>query len=101
MGSELQDEILYYLGPSTHESQGGPDDPLWIMPHVDWNRETQGPLSQVMRQQPKLSFLDISLNQRNNTAPSSKPEALPSHGMAVSAPVRRSCTPTAVLSGAA
>ncbi len=67
--AELQDEILYQMGPNTHESQGGPDDPLWIMPHLDWTRETQGPLSQVMRQQPKLSLLDISLNQRNNHCP--------------------------------
>ena len=67
--AELQDEILYQMGPSTHEGQGGPDDPLWIMPHLDWSRDTQGPLSQMLRQQPKLSFLDISLNQRNNFCP--------------------------------
>ena len=67
--AELQDEILYQMGPSAYESQGEPDDPLWIMPHMDWCRETQEPLSRIMRQQPKLSFLDIGLNQRSNYCP--------------------------------
>jgi MoaA/NifB/PqqE/SkfB family radical SAM enzyme len=67
--AELQDQILYHLGPTTYESQGGPYDPLWILPHMDWNRETNEPLSQVMRQQPKLSFLDLPLSQRNNHCP--------------------------------
>jgi MoaA/NifB/PqqE/SkfB family radical SAM enzyme len=67
--ADLKDEILYYMGPSTHESPGAPYDPLWIMPHLDWNRETQVALADVMRQQPKLSFLDIRLHQRNNHCP--------------------------------
>ena len=66
---ELRDEILYNMGPGAYESQGTPYDPLWIMPHLDWNHETQGPLARVMRQQPKLNFLDISLNQRHNYCP--------------------------------
>jgi MoaA/NifB/PqqE/SkfB family radical SAM enzyme len=67
--AELQDEILYNMVPSTLESEGAPYVPLWILPHIDWSRETQGPLSDVMRQQPKLSFLDINLNERNNYCP--------------------------------
>ena len=67
--AELQDEILYQTGPDTHEFQGTPFAPLWILPNMDWNRDTQEPLSSLMRQQPKLSFLDINLNQRNNYCP--------------------------------
>jgi MoaA/NifB/PqqE/SkfB family radical SAM enzyme len=67
--AELQDEILYNMGPDAHEFQGTPYAPLWILPNIDWNRETQEPLSSIMRQQPKLSFLDINLNRRNNYCP--------------------------------
>lgn len=67
--AELQDEILYRLGPSSYEGEGAPYNPLWILPHMDWNRETQEPLSTIMRRRPKLSFLDISLNQRSNYCP--------------------------------
>jgi len=67
--TELQDEILYNMGPSTHENDGSPYNPLWILPYMDWSQETQGPLSAMMRQQPKLSFLDINLDQRNNYCP--------------------------------
>jgi len=67
--AELQDEILYNLGPVSYEGDGSPDDPLWILPHMDWNRETQEPLARIMRLQPKWSFLDIRMNQRNNHCP--------------------------------
>ena len=67
--AELQDEILYNMGPSCHEDDGSPYNPLWIMPYMDWSHETQGPLSTMMRQQPKLSFLDLNLNQRNHYCP--------------------------------
>ena len=67
--AELQDEILYHMGPDVYEFQGTPYNPLWILPNIDWNQQTQGPLSSIMRQQPKLSFLDINLNQRNNYCP--------------------------------
>jgi MoaA/NifB/PqqE/SkfB family radical SAM enzyme len=67
--AELQDEILYNMVPSTHESRGAPYVPLWILPYMDWCLETQGPLSEVLRQQPKLTFLDINLNERNNYCP--------------------------------
>ena len=66
---ELQDEILYNMGPISYEGGGTPYDPLWILPHMDWNLETQEPLARFMRQQPKLSFLDIGLNQRSNYCP--------------------------------
>ena len=36
---------------------------------MDWSRETQEPLSTIMRQQANLSYLDINLNQRNNYCP--------------------------------
>ena len=67
--AELQDEILYNMGLTSYEGEGRPYDPLWIMPHMDWSRETQEPLARIMRQQPKLSFLDIRLNQRSNYCP--------------------------------
>ena len=67
--AELQDEILYNLGPVSYEGDGSPDVPLWILPHMDWNRETQEPLARIMRLQPKWSFLDIRMNQRNNHCP--------------------------------
>jgi MoaA/NifB/PqqE/SkfB family radical SAM enzyme len=67
--AELKDEILYYIGPSSYEGEGMPYDPLWILPHMDLNQETQEPLVCVMRRQPKLSFLDISLNKRSNYCP--------------------------------
>ena len=67
--AELQDEILYNMGPISYDGEGKPYDPLWILPHMDWCRETQEPLARIMRQQPKLSFLDIGLNQRRNYCP--------------------------------
>jgi MoaA/NifB/PqqE/SkfB family radical SAM enzyme len=65
----LQDEILYHLGPTTSECQGSPDDPLWVLPHLDWSQETQGTLTRFMRQQPRVSFLDTGLDRRNNHCP--------------------------------
>jgi len=67
--AELQDEILYNMGLTSYEGEGRPYDPLWILPHMDWSRETQEPLARIMRQQPKLNFLDIGLNQRRNYCP--------------------------------
>ncbi len=67
--ADLQDEILYRMGPTSYEGQGWPNNPLWILPQMDWNQDTQGQLSLVMRQQPNLSFLDINLSQRNNYCP--------------------------------
>lgn len=67
--AEMQDEILYHLGPTTGEGQGSPDDPLWILPHLDWNQETETTLTRFMRQQPRVSFLDTGLDRRNNHCP--------------------------------
>lgn len=67
--ADLQNEILYRLRPTSYEGQGWPNNPLWILPQMDWNQDTQGPLSLIMRQQPNMSFLDINLNQRNNYCP--------------------------------
>ncbi|MHB8773106.1 MAG: radical SAM protein [Syntrophales bacterium] len=67
--AELKDEILYHLGPTSHDGEGAPYNPLWILPHIDWNRETEGPLSALMRHRPKLSFFDIGPAQRNNYCP--------------------------------
>ena len=65
----LKDEILYHMGPTTSESQGGADDPLWLLPHLDWSQETQETLTRFMRQQPRVSFLDTGLDRRNNHCP--------------------------------
>ncbi len=67
--AELQEEILYNLEPTSYEGQGWSGNPLWILPKMDWSRETQEPLSKIMRRRPNLSFLDINLNQRNNYCP--------------------------------
>jgi MoaA/NifB/PqqE/SkfB family radical SAM enzyme len=67
--AELQDEILYSLEPTSYEGQGWTGNPLWILPKMDWSRETLGPLTTIMRRRPNLSFLDINLNQRNNYCP--------------------------------
>jgi len=65
----LQDEILYNMGMTSYDGDGTRYNPRWILPHMDWNLNTQGPLSDIMRLQPKLSFLDISLTQRKNHCP--------------------------------
>jgi MoaA/NifB/PqqE/SkfB family radical SAM enzyme len=67
--AELQDEILYNLEPTSYEGQGWTGNPLWILPKMDWSRDTQEPLTTIMRRRPNLSFLDINLNQRNNYCP--------------------------------
>jgi MoaA/NifB/PqqE/SkfB family radical SAM enzyme len=67
--AEMQDEILYSLSPTSYGGQGWTYNPLWMLPQMDWSRETQEPLSMLLRQQPNLSFLDINLSQRNNYCP--------------------------------
>ncbi len=67
--AEMQDEILYNLGPTSYEGNGWTANPLWIFPKMDWSRETKEPLSMIMNGQPNLSFLDINMNQRNNYCP--------------------------------
>jgi MoaA/NifB/PqqE/SkfB family radical SAM enzyme len=67
--AEMQDQILYNLEATSYEGQGWSHNPLWMLPKMDWNRETQEPLSTIMRRQANLSYLDINLNQRNNYCP--------------------------------
>jgi MoaA/NifB/PqqE/SkfB family radical SAM enzyme len=67
--AQMQDEILYHLEPTSYEGQGSSVNPLWILPKMDWNRETIAPLSKIMQRQSNLSYLDINLNQRNNYCP--------------------------------
>jgi MoaA/NifB/PqqE/SkfB family radical SAM enzyme len=67
--AEMQNEILYNLEPTSYEGQGSSGNPLWILPKMDWSRETQEPLLTIVRHQPNLSYLDINLNQRNNYCP--------------------------------
>jgi len=67
--ADLQDEILYNVKPSLYENPGSPRMPLWILPNMDFNRETQEPLSQIFRGYSNFSFLDISLGQRSNYCP--------------------------------
>lgn len=65
----LQDEILYHLEPTSYEGQGEPGNPLWILPKMDFCRETEEPLTTMIRRRANLSFLDIPLAQRNNHCP--------------------------------
>jgi MoaA/NifB/PqqE/SkfB family radical SAM enzyme len=67
--AEIQNEILYSVGPTSYEGQGWVGNPLWILPKMDWSRETQETLSTIMRNQANLSYLDINMNQRNNYCP--------------------------------
>jgi MoaA/NifB/PqqE/SkfB family radical SAM enzyme len=67
--AELQDEILYSLSPTSYEGQGWTRNPLWMLPQMDWSRETQEPLTTIMRRRPNMSYLDINLTQRNNYCP--------------------------------
>lgn len=67
--AELQNEILYSLSLTSYEDQGWTHNPLWILPKIDWNRETQEPLTTIIRRRSNLSFLDLNLNQRNNYCP--------------------------------
>ena len=79
--AEMQDQILYNLEATSYEGQGWSHNPLWMLPKMDWNRETQGPLSTIMRRQANLSYLDINLNQRNNHCPV-RPDRQPGRGLA-------------------
>jgi MoaA/NifB/PqqE/SkfB family radical SAM enzyme len=74
--AEMQGEILYNLEATSYEGPGWSHNPLWMLPKMDWNRETQGPLTTIMRRQPNLSYLDINLNQRNNYCPFVQPGSI-------------------------
>ncbi|MDA8123732.1 MAG: radical SAM protein [Deltaproteobacteria bacterium] len=74
--AEMQGEILYNMGPTSYEGEGATFNPLWILPKMDWNRDTLKPLTKIMSQQPNLSYLDINLNQRNNYCPFVQPGSL-------------------------
>jgi MoaA/NifB/PqqE/SkfB family radical SAM enzyme len=73
---EMQAEILYNMGPTSYEGQGATFNPLWILPKMDWNRDTLVPLTKIMSRQPNLSYLDINMNQRNNYCPFVQPGSL-------------------------
>lgn len=73
---ELQDQVLYDLSPTSHESGGDPRNPLWILPRMDWSRETLEAVAAVARQQANLSYLDLNLGQRNNYCPFIRPGSL-------------------------
>jgi MoaA/NifB/PqqE/SkfB family radical SAM enzyme len=79
---ELQDEILYERTPTSHESQGDPRNPLWILPRMDWSRKNLEAVSAVAWGPANLSYLDINLGQRNNYCPFIGPGsvALSCHG---------------------
>jgi MoaA/NifB/PqqE/SkfB family radical SAM enzyme len=66
--ADLQDEILYRWATS-YEGQGWFQNPLWVLPRMEWNRETGEPLSKLMLSQPNLNYLEINQSQRNNYCP--------------------------------
>ena len=74
--SELQDEILYSLEPTSYDGQGDDRNPLWILPKMDWSWETLKSISTIASQQANLSYLGIDLNQRNNYCPFIRPGSL-------------------------
>ena len=67
--ADLQDEILYRLGPRTNRISGAPSSPLWILPDMDFTEETMKPLASIFRSPSNLAFLDFPLNGRNNYCP--------------------------------
>ena len=67
--ADLRGEILYRLGATSYEGGGTPYNPLWILPHMDWDRNTQGLLADILRRRAKLSLLEIDVNQRKNHCP--------------------------------
>ena len=66
--ADLQNEILYRWATS-YEGQGWFQNPLWVLPRMEWNRETGESLSKLMLSQPDLSCLDMNPSQRNNYCP--------------------------------
>ncbi|HRS89122.1 MAG TPA: radical SAM protein [Smithellaceae bacterium] len=67
--ADLQDEILYRLGPRTNRISQAPSSPLWILPDMDFTEETMKPLASIFRSPSNLAFLDFPLNRRNNYCP--------------------------------
>lgn len=73
---ELQDEILYNSGPTSHETPGDERNPRWILPKMDWSRETLQSIAAIANQHATMSYLDIDMNQRNNYCPFIRPGSL-------------------------
>ncbi len=67
--ADLQDEILYRLGPRTIRNTGSPSFPLWIIPEMDFTDDTMKPLTAILRSPSNLAFLDFPMNRRNNYCP--------------------------------
>lgn len=67
--ADLQDEILYNSRPGPFEAGGSPIFPLWMLPNIDFNTITEGPLLELARKEPNLSFLDVAMGQRDNYCP--------------------------------
>ncbi len=67
--ADLQDEILYRLGPRTNKSIGSPSFPIWILPEIDFTGETLKPLTTILRSPSNLAFLDFPMDRRNNYCP--------------------------------
>lgn len=66
---DMVEEILYRVKPNIYESDGSPSFPLWILPNMDLNQATGGPLGAVFRSYSNISFLDLYLNGRSNFCP--------------------------------
>jgi hypothetical protein len=74
--TELQDEILYSLEPTSYEGQGDNRNPHWHIPKMDWSLEMMKSISTIASERANLSYLDINLNQRNNYCPFIRPGSL-------------------------
>ena len=67
--AELVEETLYDMAATSFNGSGSPWTPMWILPKMDLTRETQEPLTRVLRTQPNLSFLDMNMGARNSYCP--------------------------------
>jgi len=67
--ADFANEILYSLRPATYENPGWPGSPLWMLPNMDFSRETQEPLAEIFRGQSNLGFLDIPLSRYSSYCP--------------------------------
>ncbi|MBN1827658.1 MAG: radical SAM protein [Deltaproteobacteria bacterium] len=66
---ELKDEVLYNGRHTSHDSEGMPWMPRWILPNIDWNMLTSNALCEIFRKNQVMSFLDLNLNDRNHYCP--------------------------------
>jgi MoaA/NifB/PqqE/SkfB family radical SAM enzyme len=66
---ELVDEALYERRVTSMTRAGTPQVPRWYLPLLEWNAETAGPLSDVLRQATQVSILGADLGAWANHCP--------------------------------